>query len=564
MNYYTGRVSKGIALMAKLMAPSRPVMNFYHDVTGMHLHRGSLNIQLDYEVNLSDYSQVRLRRDSGKIMPIYMIPATIAGLECYIVRSELVRLGLGIHPKSVIEVISPYHFRRMLKLSDGDKVSVRPKGVKHVSHSVKIDPVERITGEINNSGSKNSAVTAMLASLLTEDEIVFQNVPNIDSLNRTIFLLQNIGADISIDSGKINISAKTISRIDLTDSYYRHRSGLLVACAMLARTQRVKVPYPGGDSIGSRPYDILINSLKKMNIDCNINIEGYDFKTKRIIGTKLVLNYPSVTSTAGLLFAAVKAKGTTIIKNYSKMPETYDLIKLLNQMGAKITEDRQQKLVIEGVTKLHGTDFKFMPDNNEAVSYAIAAIATGGNIFIKNVCTNDLMPFLNILDKIGACYEIKNDGIRFWAKKGSLKSTDISTSAWPGISTDWQPQLTVLMTQARGISTLHETVFENRFRYINCLNKIGGKITHQTNCKHSSNCRLARNSRSHSVTVKGNTRFTGGLVNSYDIRADFALVIAGLISNNSLVIKSEKQLELGYENFINKFKKLGASISLVD
>jgi UDP-N-acetylglucosamine 1-carboxyvinyltransferase len=288
-----------------------------------------------------------------------------------------------------------------------------------------------------------------------------------------------------------------------------------------------------------------------------------ELKAKTLIGTNITLPYPSVGATENIIMTACLAEGTTYINNAAVEPEVIDLILYLQKMGAVIDVLTDRKIVIKGVEKLGSVRHQVIPDRIEAVSLASAAIASRGSIIIKDARQGDIISFLNSVRLIGADYEILNDGIKFFYK-GSLKPIIIETNVHPGFMTDWQPPFTILMTQAEGVSIIHETVYERRFGYVSELRKMGAEIELYDSCLGGSPCRFINTNYSHSAVIKGPSVLKPAEIIVPDIRAGFSYLIAAILATGETIVDGAHFIDRGYEKIDEKLRKLGVNITRVD
>jgi UDP-N-acetylglucosamine 1-carboxyvinyltransferase len=305
-----------------------------------------------------------------------------------------------------------------------------------------------------------------------------------------------------------------------------------------------------------------IDSLEKLGCNVTMNGEFYVLQADRLVGNNIRLAYPSVGATENIIIASTLAKGRTILTNAAVEPEIIDLIKFLQKMGAIIELSTDRKITIEGVDKLNGAEHHVIPDRNQAASFACAGIASKGDVFIENAVQDDLLTFLNTVRKVGGKFEVKDNGIRFFYD-GELRSIAIETNVLPGFMTDWQQPFVILMTQANGISIVHETVYEERFGYVNELKKMGAEIELFDTCLGGLSCRFANTNYFHSAVVKGPTPFHGAEINVPDLRAGFSYLIAGVIASGESLVNGAIYIDRGYESIDEKLRGLGAEIQRV-
>ena len=339
-------------------------------------------------------------------------------------------------------------------------------------------------GSIRISGAKNAASKLIIASLLTDEPVHITNCPiSIGEIKVTRRIIESLGAKFKkFSDNEVIVQTKKIQDISFSASLgLINRIGVLTAGPLLLRSGEAKIPKPGGDQIGARPINFHLDALIKLGATVKEHKDFYLLKAKKLIGTDITLPFPSVGATENIIITASLAIGKTTLHNAAIEPEIMDLIMLLQKMGAIIDVKTDRTIVITGVEKLCGAEHRVIPDRLEAASFACAAIASKGDVTIHDARHADMITFLNTIRLIGAEYEVLKDGIRFYYK-GDLKPISIETDVHPGFMTDWQPPMTILLTQANGISTLHETVYENRFGYIKELNKMGAAIELTNDC----------------------------------------------------------------------------------
>lgn len=429
---------------------------------------------------------------------------------------------------------------------------------------------KKLEGHILVSGSKNVATKLLVASLLTPEEVVIENVPRITDFGVLLEIVQDLGVGVSFKDHTVRIQANNITdyEIPLEAGAQIRPSSMLIA-PLLVRMGKVLIPNPGGCRIGARPIDRTIEGLTKMGAHVRyVSKDGYfHVQAGMIHGTTYRFEKNTHTGTETLLIAAVLAKGRTILENAAQEPEVDELIRFLTSMGAKITR-RGRTIVIDGVRKLLGTKFRVMPDRNEVITFAIAAYITGGDITVINADPLGIEVFLETLIKAGGKWEKVDRGIRFF--DGDLQATEVTTWYHPGFMTDWQGPWAVLMTQAKGISTIHETVYENRFGYVSELGKMGADIKlfnpKVKNPKEYYNFNFADDKKEyfHGARIFGPTRLHNAIVTISDLRAGATLVLAALAAKGKTVIFGVEHLDRGYERFEEGLRSLGADIRRVD
>ncbi len=429
-----------------------------------------------------------------------------------------------------------------------------------------------LKGEISVGGAKNVALKALIAACLTDEEVVIKNIPLISDFYAMVDIIEELGGTVALENHTATVQIKELKQHEISlDAAARIRTSFMFLVPLLARVGKAIVPNPGGCRLGARPIDRIIEGLRKMNASIEYSSDDGYFhaKTDGLKGCEYTFKKNTHTGTETLILAGVLAKGKTILKNSAQEPEIDELIDLLCKMGAKIKRTDDRIIEIEGVGKLHGATYAIGPDRNEVVTYAIAALVTKGDIFIKEAKSDTISEFISKAKKVGAGIEEKEDGIRVYYK-GPLKAEDVTTAAYPGFMTDWQAPWGVLMTQAQGESTIHETVFEDKLGYVKDLKKMGAKASlfnpEVENPKEVYNFNLEDDSPKyfHAVKISGPTPLHNAVVSMENIRAGAAVVIAALAAKGKSVIVDVDRIDRGYEHFEERLKSLGADIERVE
>lgn len=426
---------------------------------------------------------------------------------------------------------------------------------------------KKLSGEVTISGAKNVAVKAIVAACLTTDPVVIHNVPLIADVEIVLDLVRGIGGEVTHSDHTITINIPKINtHIIPLEAGAKTRTSILFLAPLLARAKEAIIPNPGGCRIGARPIDRIVSGLEKMNVKIVYHSEdGYFHATTGgLFGTTYKFNKSSHTGTETLIMTAVLAKGKTIIENAALEPEIDSLIELLNQMGAQIKRLEGRKIEIKGTDKLHGTEFTLPQDRNEVVTMAVASVLTGGEIKIKNLDFSTLGAFLKACEETGILVEKENGATRFYIKD-ALKPTNIITAPYPGFMTDWQGPWAILMTQAEGKSTILETVYENRFGYMEELLKMGARIQfvsdNVTNPSEMFNFNYEEGTEyKQKIEITGKTDLHNAVLEMLDLRSGATVVLAALIAHGKTVIYGVEQVERGYEKFDERLRKLGAEI----
>ena len=421
-----------------------------------------------------------------------------------------------------------------------------------------------LTGEVTLRGAKNSLPKIMVAALLTGDRCTLRNVAGVADVAIVSDLIRALGGEVSeLEPGVLSICAANVRPMErsiLKAFSGKSRIPILACGPMLARFHESPVPSLGGCRIGSRPVDFHIRALQDLGATLHDEAGDAHLTCDGLYGNKIHLEYPSVGATEQVILAAVLAQGKTELSNAATEPEIMDLIMALQKMGAIISVDVDRVITIEGVPELHGYDHAAVPDRLEAASWASAAVATGGRIFVRNARQLDMMTFLNQFRKIGGDFEVSHDGIAFWRREGGLRSTVIETDVHPGFMTDWQQPFVIALTQAAGVSIVHETVYEERFGYVEALNRMGAQIQIYRECLGRIPCRFGQRNYQHSAVIVGPTPLHGAEINIPDLRAGFSYVIAALTAEGTSTLTNTNLIRRGYENLIPKLHALGAEI----
>lgn len=420
-------------------------------------------------------------------------------------------------------------------------------------------------GKVKVSGAKNSATKLLVASLLTEEECILHNSPNkISDLTITTEICSSLGSKIEFEDDILRSKSEKIETSHISEELgNKNRIAILLAGPLLLRTGKAEIPIPGGCKIGSRPVNFHIDSLEKLG--CNVTVKDNYFilQADHLKGNNIRLDYSSVGATENIIIASTLAKGRTVITNAAVEPEIIDLIKFLQKMGAIIEINTDRKITIEGVDKLTGAEHYVIPDRNQSASFACAGLASKGDIFIENAVQENLITFLNTIRRVGGKFEVKEKGIRFYYD-GEMNSIPIETNVHPGFMTDWQQPFVILMTQAKGISIVHETVYEERFGYVSELQKMGAEIELYDTCLGGLQCRFANTHYFHSAVIKGPTPLHSAEINVPDLRAGFSYLIAGVIAKGESTVNGAVYIDRGYEEIDKKLSDLGADIKRIE
>jgi UDP-N-acetylglucosamine 1-carboxyvinyltransferase len=429
-----------------------------------------------------------------------------------------------------------------------------------------------LKGEITVAGAKNVALKILVASLLTDEEMVVHNVPLIRDVDLMLDVLAVLGVKYSRDGHTIHVTHNHIHNAKVPlDVAARLRTSSMILGPLLARYGAATTPNPGGCRLGARPIDRHINALKEMGADIQYHSDdGYFYaKAKELHGATIRFPKNTHTGTETLLLAAVLARGRTILENAAQEPEIDDLIACLTQMGANIRRSAPRTIVIEGAKKLHGTEYSIMADRNEEVTFAIAGVVTAGDVIIKNSSRHNLGAFLDVYQRAGGKFQEIDDRTTRYYTDGYLTATDIVTHPHPGFMTDWQAPWAVLMTQANGISCIHETVFESRFSYVSQLLKMGAHIeffdpdVEDPETFYNFNWADRVEGYHQGITIRGPTTLHNAVLEINDLRAGATLVLAALVAAGESVIHGVEQVDRGYEKIEERLRALGARIQRI-
>ncbi|MDU0969076.1 MAG: UDP-N-acetylglucosamine 1-carboxyvinyltransferase [Actinomycetaceae bacterium] len=438
-----------------------------------------------------------------------------------------------------------------------------------MSSVVKVNGGKPLSGRIHVRGAKNFVPKAMVAALLADTPSQLRNVPQISDVRIVSGLLGLHGVNVTYDveQGTLDIdpSQVTSAQVEAVGEHAgSSRIPILFCGPLLHRLGSAMIPDLGGCNIGGRPIDFHLSILRSFGAEVEKVSDGIRIAAPNgLEGTTIELPYPSVGATEQTLLSAVQARGITELRNAATEPEIMDLINVLQKMGAIISVDIDRTIRIEGVPRLRGFVHRALPDRIEAASWASAALATKGDIFVEGANQPDMTTFLNVFRKVGGEFEVHHDGIRFYHPGGELHSIALETNVHPGFMTDWQQPLVVALTQAQGISIVHETVYENRFGFTKALNQMGAQIQLYRECLGGLECRFGQRNFFHSAVVLGPTPLQGADITIPDLRGGFSHLIAALTAEGTSHVAGIGMISRGYENFLGKLHQLGADIELM-
>lgn len=404
-------------------------------------------------------------------------------------------------------------------------------------------------GEVEIGGAKNAALAILAAAIMTDETVTIDNLPNVRDINVLLQAIEEIGAHVErVDIHKVKINGSFIRGVNVDNEFIRRiRASYYLIGALLGKYKHAEVALPGGCDIGSRPIDLHMKGFRSMGADIDIAHGLVIARAKVLKGTHIYMDKVSVGATINIMMAAAMADGKTVIENAAKEPHVVDVANFLNSMGANIRGAGTDVIRIVGVEKLHATEYSAIPDQIEAGTFMFAVAAAGGNVLVKNVIPKHLEATTAKLLEVGCQVEEFDDSVRV-ISDGHLRHTQVTTLPYPGFPTDMQPQMAVLLGIAEGTSTVTESIFENRFKYVDELTRMGADIKVESNI----------------AIISGVKRYTGARVNAPDLRAGAALVIAGLAAEGITVVDDIYYIQRGYEALEEKLTKIGAKIARVE
>lgn len=413
----------------------------------------------------------------------------------------------------------------------------------------KISGKNRLTGEVSLHGAKNSALPILAASILIKGTSVIHNCPDLSDVRETIKILESLGAAVSFENNTVTVDSTDIKSKKIDECVMRlMRSSILFLGALLSRNKEAAIYLPGGCDIGTRPIDLHIKALKSMGASIIENGSSINCTTKGFTGTKIILPFPSVGATENIIIASAISKGKTTIINPAREPEICDLANYLNHCGAKIYGAGESVIEVEGVSSLHSGEHTIIPDRILASTYMSACAITGGNILIHDVKPSSLAPVFPVFNEMGCRLYLKDDYLQIEAPERLKRVRMIKTMPFPGFPTDSQSPVAAALTVAKGTSVIKENIFENRFRFINELNRFGSDV--------EINDKLA--------VINGVKSLKGANVYATDLRGGAALVVAALGADGESTINCLEHIDRGYEKLEDNLSMLGADIKRTD
>ncbi len=408
-----------------------------------------------------------------------------------------------------------------------------------------------LRGEVTIGGAKNAALAILAAAVMTDDTVVIDNLPDVRDVNVMIGAMEDIGASIErVDRHTVRINGSKIERLSVDYEYIKKiRASYYLLGALLGKYKSAEVALPGGCAIGSRPIDLHIKGFKALGAEVDTGYGLISARADELIGSHIYLDKVSVGATINILMTATMAKGKTVIENAAKEPHVVDVANFLNSMGANIRGAGTDVIRVEGVERLHGTEYSVIPDQIEAGTFMCAAAVTHGDILVKNVVPKHLEATTAKLVEAGCKVVEYDDAVRVIAEDMPLHHTAVTTLPYPGFPTDMQPQMAVVLAVAEGTSTVTESIWDNRFKYVDELARMGAQVKIESNI----------------AIITGVDHYTGARVSAPDLRAGAALVIAGLAAHDGITVVDDiYYIQRGYEDFEVKLRGLGGNIELVD
>ena len=405
-----------------------------------------------------------------------------------------------------------------------------------------------LVGEVEIGGAKNAALAILAAAIMTDETVTIDNLPDVNDINVLLEAISGIGAEVDrIDRHTVRINGSNIENFDIEYDYIKKiRASYYLLGALLGKYKRAEVALPGGCNIGSRPIDQHLKGFRALGAYVDIEHGKIIAEAERLIGKHIYFDVVSVGATINVMMAASMAEGLTILENVAKEPHVVDVANFLNSMGANIRGAGTDVIKIRGVSRLHKTDYSIIPDQIEAGTFMFAAAATRGDVTVMNVIPKHLEATIAKLVEIGCEVEEFDDAVRV-VSKGDLHNTQVKTLPYPGCPTDMQPQIGVTLALCKGTSTITESIFENRFKYLSELARMGANVKVEGNA----------------ATIEGVDKFSGARVSAPDLRAGAALVIAGMAADGITIVDDIVYIQRGYERFEEKLRSLGAVIERV-
>ena len=407
----------------------------------------------------------------------------------------------------------------------------------------------RLSGEVQIGGAKNAALGILAAAIMADEDVIIDNLPDVRDINVLLEAIQDIGAEVErVNRHEVRINGKNIHSVHVNGEFIRRiRASYYLLGALLGKYRKAEVALPGGCDIGVRPIDQHLKGFRRLGAKVSVQYGMVVAETKNLTGGHIYLDVVSVGATINIMLAAAMADGNTILENAAKEPHIVDVANLLNSMGANIKGAGTDVIRIKGVKKLHGTTYSIIPDQIEAGTFMVSAAVTNGDVTLKNVIPKHLESIAAKLLEMGCTIIEEDDTIRVIGTE-NLQNTHVKTLPYPGFPTDMQPQITVALSLAHGTSLVTESIFENRFKYVDELAKMGAQIRVESNV----------------AVIDGINHYMGAEVIAPDLRAGAALVLAGLAADGITIVDDIKYIQRGYEDFDEKLRGLGAQIEMIN
>lgn len=404
---------------------------------------------------------------------------------------------------------------------------------------------QKLEGDIRVKGAKNSALPVLAAVLLSEKPVILHDIPKLIDIDNMVLILSSIGCKIKREGNTLIVDPSSVNSWVIPDKYVKEiRSSIVMLGAVLARMKKAIITYPGGCEIGQRPINLHLQGLKKLGVKINDSHGYLECQADRLVGANIHLDYPSVGATENIMLAATKAEGTTVIRNAAKEPEIIDLQNFINSMGGRVAGAGSNTITIEGVESFHGSEYRVLPDRIVAGTYLAAAAITGSEITISNVNFEHIQSMVTKLREAGCSIINFNNSVRIKAPTRLRAIEHTKTYPYPGFPTDMQALLMSMLTVAQGTSIITENIFENRFKHVPEMIRMGANIRTEGKI----------------AVIQGVNRLKGAQVNASDLRGGAALVLAGLNAEGETIVENIHHIDRGYEGLEQKLRSLGADI----
>ena len=404
---------------------------------------------------------------------------------------------------------------------------------------------QKLEGDIRVKGAKNSALPVLAAVLLSEKPVILHDIPKLIDIDNMVLILSSIGCKIKREGNTLIVDPSSVNSWVIPDKYVKEiRSSIVMLGAVLARMKKALITYPGGCEIGQRPINLHLQGLKKLGVKINDSHGYLECQADRLVGANIHLDYPSVGATENIMLAATKAEGTTVIRNAAKEPEIIDLQNFINSMGGRVAGAGSNTITIEGVESFHGSEYRVLPDRIVAGTYLAAAAITGSEITISNVNFEHIQSMVTKLREAGCSIINFNNSVRIKAPTRLRAIEHTKTYPYPGFPTDMQALLLSMLTEAQGTSIITENIFENRFKHVPEMIRMGANIRTEGKI----------------AVIQGVNRLKGAQVNASDLRGGAALVLAGLNAEGETIVENIHHIDRGYEGLEQKLRSLGADI----